>query len=268
LFAGFSLLVCFFIYLFLNWDKGTFSEILALFVVAMLPSLAAVCFTSVLIFYFFSRKGYFLSTSNESNGASHKEHAIEKAEAPVILHDTYRDIPWPDDIAKSGKIFIIVNYFESWVKLHWKELSNFFKNGGSFTIFLPNPNNDLLIESLCKLFPDKDEISIKRKILNTALKLEDAKNSQGSSNNGSQLNIFFYDKFSTYHLIKCDNRKAVFSSYEQFREGRTENPAFSIRLDNNETVNNFFMKEINGYIEKSELMKADIIRKQLEEINN
>ncbi len=174
---------------------------------------------------------------------------IEKLSIPKC-YDNFNRVPWDDYIKESSKIDILVHYFDTWINQRTDIITDFFRQGGTLNLIIPNPEDENLIRIIKSRFNDSSYERILDKVRRTSGKFQELRNS--ANNPTSKLNIFITDQITWYCAVRFDERYLILSPYEHTHDVSVQSPAVVIPLDNNHPkINDWFNKEMRHFAQKS-----------------
>jgi hypothetical protein len=170
---------------------------------------------------------------------------INNAQLKTVLYENYKDVNWRDLILESKEEIIIhVHYCDDWLddnQEHFVEFLN--KNNSKVTVFLPDYNDENLMEKLIVLYPDLNREVIRHRIINTINTL--------SQLNTDLIKVFLTPHYYSYSRHSFDSIYLI-SLVEMYRvNSRFMSPVIRIQINDYKKTKDFFDKEINGLLEKS-----------------
>lgn len=161
----------------------------------------------------------------------------------------FPSINWGELLDDAKQIDIFVHYFDTWIRNNDRLLENVLRRGGKIRIILPSHENKSLIKQIKVRFPEYDEKAIKAKVEKTKEKLDLIHEHAGTGS----LEVFEINELGYYCGIRIDNRFLILSMYDHIRDRmKIESPTFIIKLDLEKYVGEWFDKEFQGLMERSQ----------------
>jgi hypothetical protein len=167
----------------------------------------------------------------------------------ILEHQDIDRVEWGPKIVRAKKIDICVQGWYTWVagrKTYWKE---FFKNGGTLNLILPNPDiTDAMrfMEERLGRKPgkQKDDIEQMRDLL-----VELCKGTNGS------IKHFRVNQMIWYCAVRFDDKDLFLSLYEhiRFENSDIESPTYQVFLAKHEHTKDWMEKEFKGLMKPENL---------------
>ncbi|MBP9758624.1 hypothetical protein KBD45_02930 [Candidatus Dojkabacteria bacterium] len=174
-------------------------------------------------------------------------HQILDIQRPLWLingFETYKKVPWAKYFESASEITIVAFYFENWITKHDEELRTFLRKPNSkMTVFLPNYENEYLLDNISKLIPKYSPQQLKEKILHTISKIAEREFQEKNVNTKTKIDVWIYDHVFNYTLQAFDNT-LLFSINELCRENDYKSPFIEINRGHSLSIQSFFSEEI------------------------
>lgn len=228
---------------------------------SLIPNLIAALVIFVAIYLILVQKGIpTMRDVVEEVKSAARAGSNERAEATDVInfYPNLRTVPWPALLNDAHSLDIAVCYWDSWVKANWEPLVQFFARGGSMRVFLPDARVNDAVTVVCQRFSEHPTNTIKLKIINTGLRMDEALRASGSR--AARLEVFFFPQSLNYSAIRFDSESVLLSVYEQFREERIDSSAILLNLTNSSHLAQYWDKEFGEFSSKSEKFAVDDLR--------
>lgn len=236
-------------------------------VIAMIPSAVVALIAVPIVYFIFARHGIHFSPSNSQSTPPTLDYDTMKtvmseqldermpyAGLPALIsaYETYRDIDWNWLLGQAREqVDIVVYYFDSWVKANHESLKAYFqRNNTKMRIFVADPRDEDIVDTVDRLFPDYSREDVLRKISLTGERVRGVMEEAGASPDRFQ---FYYVPHVLNYSAQCiDGRFFVLSVFEMFRKNKIDSPAVVFDLNKSEHLANYWKKELDGLLEVSE----------------
>lgn len=245
------LLISSLIVIYIAISEESFYKSIRALMLNSIPSAIIALVAIPIVYYIFTRHASNAEEAYENLRADAPHVNIPVAEQPLKLYENYREIDWKNILAEAKSIDLVVCYMDSWVNDNWEELINFFRNGGSLTLILPDPECKPAKIIMWDRFPKlKSMEEVAKKINDTVDNFESTYKKSGSTT--GIFKIYFLEQALNYAAIRIDGKYLYLSTYEHTGAHRRVNaPSIGIDLNALPKQKDYWGGEINAMIKKS-----------------
>lgn len=166
------------------------------------------------------------------------------AQVGIIEHQNIRNVRWHVEIEKATSIDLFVQGWETWVENNLDALRTFFGKGGTFNLYVPNPDNAQLLQPMATRMK-RDWQRQALDITETYSKLQRCcKGTRGT------LHPYYLDSMTWYCAVRFDDAKLYLSPYEHIRGDEIDSPTFEVKLTGrlaHPHTSAWIAKELDGF---------------------
>lgn len=235
-------------------DAGVAAMFVAL-VRDAIPSAIVVLGTVIVTYFVLYRRG--LLTVPGSAELARILTALERADRGeravahlqvVAFHESFRSADWTRLLGDhTGRLDIVVYYFDSWIKQNHEPLVAFFRKPSTrVRVFVADPNDAVVAKTLARLFNEYKPDELTSKVARTGERLASILREAGAA--AERLEFYFVPHVLNYSAQCLDDRTLVLSPFEMYRKGKIDSPAIVIDLARSPDVATWWAKERDGLL--------------------